>query len=201
MPSKSFGLEDLGKVWTGTLKQLDAEAHKGLLEAAYRGAKQVVTEIRETKPFAPIDQGSLIRSFVVQKTPEGAKLESRAPHAAHQEHGTKPFTAPLAILIEWGVRKARGGAGKTRAKVGKKGKKQAATRQDGHSQSSETEEQRARREKREQAKIEAGKRLGRRAWMSIRKRGIIPKGFFARASKHFDHFVTQAIHRRWLMVR
>lgn len=74
--------------------------------AAQEARTEVVRSIQALKP-APVDTGALVGSFRVTPTPDGADLQSIAPHAGFVEFGTKPHWAPLDPLVAWAGRKLR----------------------------------------------------------------------------------------------
>lgn len=92
------------------VKRSQEAARRALLAAAETCRTEVIKAIHATKPYAPIDQGWLNdpnRGWEVGEKADRAFLESRAPHAAFIEFGTKPHWAPLAPLKAWAERKLR----------------------------------------------------------------------------------------------
>ena len=105
--------------------ELGEAAETAMFRAAVRGKARAVEAIGEVAGsplsrarFNPVDTGEMRRSYVVRRIAGGAVLENVAPHAAHQEHGTRPFTPPIRPLERWAERKLRGSmrAGRGRAK-------------------------------------------------------------------------------------
>ena len=94
-----------------TLQRQQAAVVQGLRRGAVLCKAEVVREINATRPHPPVDLGEMRRSYVITPLPTGARLENVAPHAAHQEFGTRPFSAPKSVLLAWAGRKVRGGGG------------------------------------------------------------------------------------------
>ena len=144
------------------LEAIDHEIAKHAVLAMRRAAviakARAVRAIGETTPHVPVDLGEMRRSYMVIPLPNGARLENVAPHAAIQEYGTKPFSAPTAPLLAWAKRRARGTKGTAKA-------------------------------------------LARKAWSSIKRFGIKPKGFHARASQDFAGITAKAMAHEMKKVR
>ena len=102
--SREFSLATIGPELERVVRRHERAVVRGLRKAAHLCRTVAVQE-----PSVPVDTGQLKRSFVVTPIDGGAIVENIAPHAAHHEHGTRPFTPPLGALLAWGARKARGG--------------------------------------------------------------------------------------------
>jgi hypothetical protein len=85
--------------------QLNQAAINGARKAAARLVVLVEYQIRNAQPFPLVDRGSLVQQTNLVLTPTGANVRNDAPHAAPQEYGSRPFSAPLQPLLEWAERK------------------------------------------------------------------------------------------------
>lgn len=84
---------------------------QAMRRAAMRGRADVIRSIQGREGGEPVvDTGELSRSVRVTKTPKGAVLEVTARHAGYMELGTKPYRPPFGVLLQWATRKLRGGA-------------------------------------------------------------------------------------------
>ena len=160
MPSTTFTLDTIGAELERVGQRLGAAVQRGMYGAAERCRQRVVQAIDETKPHPPVDTGELKRSFKVVPVRGGAVLESGAPHAAHQEFGTRPFTPPFDPIYYWAQRKLRGA-----------------------------------RRARKKGRAREARQMARRVWRKIRREGITPKRFYARASRDFDRLTYVALQR------
>lgn len=175
---------------------MGAAAVKAMREAAYIGEARAVKSIDEVPQFnsevktPPVDLGQMRSSYAVDVVRDGAVLENRAPHAAHQEFGTRPFTPPRAPLMEWAKRKTRGGmmhGPVMPPALGPKGQPKqgpAKPRMFGP----RTPQMFGPRVAMTDADV-----LFQRAFNSIRRRGIIAKGYHAHASGFFGGYVEVAL--------
>lgn len=85
--------------------KLNQAAINGARKAAARLVVLVEYQIRNAQPFPLVDRGSLVQQTNLTLTPTGAIVRNDAPHAAPQEYGSRPFSAPLQPLLEWAKRK------------------------------------------------------------------------------------------------
>jgi hypothetical protein len=135
--------------------------------------------------------------------------------------GNAPFTPPFEVILEWARRKARGGSKKKR--TSRKKKKQGAEdsvqklldqsrRQLAQSRKhlaasrnllATPEERRAKASKRRAAKAKRAAAREKKAramagavWTSIRRKGMKPKRYYQRASKHFQDHVDKMVRRQ-----
>lgn len=130
---------------------------RGLRGGALYLHRTVVVEIGESTPYPAVDTGELRNSVDTEFTDEGAIVDVKAPHAAVMEHGARPFTPPLAPLIEWAKRKGLArGAGRSMPR----GTSRAA-----------------RRDREDQEAV----RIARAVQRKIAKVGIAPRNYFAKA--------------------
>lgn len=117
MSSSVITIGQLGPELLALSREMKTKADRALRRAAHRAVAEVVKEIDGSEPYAPVDTGELRRSNVVMKLAPGEYVvENVAPHAAHQEHGTRPFVPPAGPLRAWARRKARAGRGASRRK-------------------------------------------------------------------------------------
>ena len=70
---------------------------------------EAVRQVHATTPYPPVDTAALVRSFRHTATPDGCVVENTAPQAVWMEYGTRPHMPPLAPMVAWATRKARGG--------------------------------------------------------------------------------------------
>lgn len=155
---------------TAELVKANAKAAQdAFFMAAQMGKTEVIEQIDNTRPHAPVDTGTMRNGYQVRRLAIGAELVNPEPTAAFMEFGTRPHTPPLDALRLWASRKLRG--------MGKPG----AGRQGPRKRLGRGERERA---------IEA---LARAAQRSIAKRGIKARGFHARASKRFAEFIHKAL--------
>ena len=56
-------------------------------------------------PFPAVDRGIYREAWTVENIPDGAILFNPAPHAAAVEFGSRPFTPPYSVILEWVIRK------------------------------------------------------------------------------------------------
>lgn len=179
----------------GLIAKLDAQARldeqalqRACMAAALLGMGQAQREI-VNRPRPVKDQGQLAASYHVTPLANGARLENFAPHAAHQEYGTRPFWAPIGPLVDWARRKLRGKQLPPRAQGPRMalGPPAAPKMRIGTPHDAATvPHKRADREAAAQA-------MARGAQQSIARRGIIPKRFHAAASEHFPGFMRRAL--------
>ena len=199
MPSSIIRLEDAADV----LEAIDHEIAKAAIKATARAAQnartRAVRAIGETRPHVPVDLGDMLRSYMIIPLKNGTRLENVAPHAAIQEYGTKPFAAPFEPLLAWAKRKSRGGMDK---KEGPKLAPRLGPKRPprlGPSQA-KREGPRMKRNKAYRDRV-AVRQLARQAWNSIRKHGVIAKGFHARASQDFTAIMAKAMSHEMRKVR
>ncbi len=188
---------------------------RGLRQAARLGHGQVVKEIRGNKPFPVVDLGELLRSPKVENEPFGAVLEVTAPHGIFQEFGTGPaagnpqFTPPFEVIQDWALRKQRGLRKRkgTRKKTKKGAGSQKGKRRDQpegprspfevaraqHVRRKSKAGRAAAKAKREAAAQRAAKSMAGAVWTKIRRFGVTPKGYYARASEHFQDHVDERV--------
>lgn len=214
MPSRVFTPQEIGPELLRTDKRIQQAAIRGLRLAARLGRGQVVKEIRGNKPFPIVDLKQLVSSPKVTNIPEGAVLEVTATHGIYQEFGTGPaagnprFTPPFDVILQWAIRKQRGGP-KRKKKTGKKTKKGAgrpASKTRGGAPESPFERARAShtrektkasraktKAKREAAQAKAARRFAGAVWSNMRRFGMKGKNYYARASKHFQRHVDERV--------
>lgn len=225
MPGSTLDLGGYAREVRALGAALAGQAHAALFAAAHRGKRQAIEEIDATTPYPPTDLGQMRRSYEVNPDPRHVRamavnraagasarlpgavghivadpvveLENVAPHAAHQEYGTRPghifpekVGLPWAQRKTWRPKKRKARSRRTRAqraadppseklKHAPRGERKAGERKLTASQ---------------QAEAEA---LYQRAKWSIYKRGIKPKQFHERASQHFPRFVVEEMRRRY----
>jgi hypothetical protein len=85
--------------------EVTAAVVRGLRSAALRAKGEVVLEIGRSQPYPAVDTGGLRESVNVGLLPDGGIVTVDAPHAAHIEHGTRPFWPPMGPLLTWAIRK------------------------------------------------------------------------------------------------
>lgn len=170
-PGEILTSSQMSTVMRRVTKSLGGAAVKAMREAAYVGKARAVQSIDEVPQFnsdvktPPVDLGQMRSSYKVDRVADGAILENVAPHAAHQEFGTRPFTPNPATLRAWAKRKARRSKGAIpKGFIGPR--------------------------RSQEAEAEA---IFRRAFNSIRRRGIIAKGYHAHASGFFGGYVEVAL--------
>lgn len=78
---------------------------KGLRKGALRLERYTVQEIDRASPRPAVDTGELRKSVDSTFVPDGAIVSVDAPHAPFLEYGTRPFSPPIAPLMEWAKRK------------------------------------------------------------------------------------------------
>ncbi len=199
-PGEIITTSQMATVMKRVTKSIGGATVKGLRTAAHVAKARAVQSIREVPSFnsdvqfAPIDfgaAGGMLGSYTVENVSDGAVLENQAPHAAIQEFGTRPFTPPMAPLKAWAERKVRKAKrGKQRApKLGpkfdtKQGPKQAPMLGPKFQKPLSDKKQ---------AEANA---LARRAFNSIRARGVKAKGFHSHASQYFGGYVADALAQR-----
>lgn len=105
MPSDTYTLDTYGDELVAFMGRFTKAAHRGMHRAAQAGRTHVVKVIAEVKPFAPIDRGTMRRSYMITRIVSGYRLENVAPHAARQEYGTAPHTPVKSDLRAWARRK------------------------------------------------------------------------------------------------
>jgi len=103
MPNISFDavpalLRRLGKDFPEAVK-------RAAVEASHNGIGIVVETIDRTMPHKPVDSGGYRASWASEKTTDGARVYSDAPHAVFIERGTRPHWPPSKPLVLWAVRK------------------------------------------------------------------------------------------------
>ena len=112
-PGEILTSSQMSTVMRRVTKSLGGAAVKAMREAAYVGKARPVQSIDEVPQFnsdvktPPVDLGQMRSSYKVDRVADGAILENVAPHAAHQEFGTRPFIAPMGVLQAWAERKVR----------------------------------------------------------------------------------------------
>lgn len=193
-PGEILTSSQMSTVMRRVTKSLGGAAVKAMREAAYVGKARAVQSIDEVPQFnsdvktPPVDLGQMRSSYKVDRVADGAILENVAPHAAHQEFGTRPFIAPMGVLQAWAERKVR--RGKPRAKRAQKFGPKMPQRL-----GPKAPEQLGPRFQKplSDAKQAEANALANRAFSSIRKRGIIPKGYHAHASGYFGGYVERAL--------
>jgi hypothetical protein len=98
----------LGK-FAAVVRAMPDELHQaGINGARKAGAALVVLvtqAIRGNEPYPLVDRGRLVQDTNLVLTPDGCIVRNDAPHAAPQEYGARPFTAPRQVLLEWAKRK------------------------------------------------------------------------------------------------
>lgn len=108
MCAKAVSAEGLGTELRLIHRQVNQAAIDGMRTAAQRLRSDVVLEMGEVRPWAPIDTGTLRGAWATTNLPDGAAVENPTPYAAVMEYGARPFTPPLGPLREWAKRKMRG---------------------------------------------------------------------------------------------
>ncbi|MFH1568528.1 MAG: hypothetical protein ABIL09_11080 [Gemmatimonadota bacterium] len=177
-------MDTIGAELEAVMFRLGEGAERAMYRAALLAKRRAVQAIGEVVPFQPVDTGEMRRSYTVDRVPGGAVLENTAPHAAIQEYGTRPFTPPMEPLVQWAIRKSR----RAPQKKKKRGQRRARGKAAG-----QPKHEGAANSKRKANQLEAAKALARRAWVSIRARGVRPKGFHAAASKDFGKITHEAL--------
>lgn len=127
---------------------------RGLRAGALILQRTVVIEIGQTSPRPAVDTGELRNSVQYVQRPDGAAVTVDAPHAAAIENGTRPFTPPLQPLIDWVRRK---GIGRMEGPAPRRGRRRWRSAQ-------------------EASVINTARAIQ----MTIAKRGIAPRHYFAR---------------------
>lgn len=102
-------LAGAGKYFADLVARSRAAAVQALRRAAVDLQAEAVRQVGLVAPYPPVDTGAMRRSFLVSPTPDGAVVENTAPQAVWMEYGTRPHWAPIAPLLAWATRKARGG--------------------------------------------------------------------------------------------
>lgn len=173
---------------------------QAMRRAALRGRADVVRSIQGREGGEPIvDTGELSRSVRVTKTPKGAVLEVTAKHAGYLELGTKPFRPPFGVLLQWASRKLRGGAlpetdrGRGRGMIAQGRGRTRSLRP--RSLAAKAPSKPSPLSKRDRAVRE----LAGRAFGSISRYGIEPRGYYSHVSARFRgyarHEMRAAIRR------
>lgn len=171
------------------LRRLPERARKamvrGLFSAALRTKAEVVIQIDTTKPFPPIDRGTMRRSVDVDRHPDGALLSVGVPYAAVMEHGTRPFFPPLQPLEDWVERKGLAGK-RPRVRMRK------SEKEGGGLGKAEFLERKATAAAQYQSEI---KSIAYAIALKISREGIAPRHFFAKAMEKVPVFLRQEIER------
>lgn len=100
MATKTVNLRDL----SSELGAYSEAAIKTLKDATLTGIARSIPDLVET---SPVDTGLYAQSWGFKKEEWGAILGNYAPHAPIIEHGARPFTPPLAPLLQWAKRVLR----------------------------------------------------------------------------------------------
>lgn len=85
--------------------QLTQQGINGVRKAGARLVVLVEHQIRNNSPYPLVDRGRLVADTNLTLTPDGCIVRNNAPHAAPQEYGARPWSAPIQPLIEWATRK------------------------------------------------------------------------------------------------
>ena len=200
MPGTDFDLGSIGRELAATERRIQRALVKGLRHAAVLSRNRVIDEIRTTTPHPPVDTGEMSRvsSWPITPILEGGKpsgwaLDAATQQASIMEFGTRPFWPPLDPIVAWAKRKMRG---KRKATLGRSkrspGRKRPNSGGSGRGSGRSTSPGRKRRKA---SADRAAIRMAQAVRVAISKRGIKPRGFYARASAHFGKFAQQGIDR------
>lgn len=152
---------------------------RGFQRAALRLNAYTVEEIDTAQPYPAVDTGELRSSVDTTFVDDGAIVTVDAPHAGILEYGTRPFTPPLAPLVEWVKRKGFSRPSKT---FGPQTQRQTTLRS---TLAQYRREARASglgaREARVSAEDRMATEIARAIQRKISQRGIAPRGYFAKA--------------------
>ncbi len=228
-PSTILSPDQLGPELASIVRDHSREIKLAMFTAAHRGIREVVLEIDNTPAVlrrtrgksrgralpAPVDQGELKRSGVVERLSGGdVAIEFTAPHAAHMEFGTRPHVAPIAPLKAWAKRKGRGSGAAPRPKRGRRRARRASTvprpqtrsnsgvrslRSGGGTRSGASSIRTSAAQARSRRRVLRKKRfdqLARAAQASIRKHGTEGRHFYARASQKFPLILDEELRKR-----
>ncbi len=94
---KSVNLEDLGRI-------LKAEPKRQMKEIRLATRTGLLRSIPSLVQNSPVDTGLYASSWQFSETEKTMILGNFAPHAAIIEYGARPFTPPIAPLLEWAKR-------------------------------------------------------------------------------------------------
>lgn len=97
MSVKKVNLSEFAK----ELKQFSGEWTKDLRDAAARGVAKSIPLLVQN---SPVDTGLYAQSWDMTVDEEKIILGNYAPHASIIEYGARPFTPPIAPLLEWAKR-------------------------------------------------------------------------------------------------
>lgn len=152
---------------------------RGFQRAALRLNAYTVEEIDTAKPYPAVDTGELRSSVDATFVDDGAIVTVDAPHAGIIEYGTRPFTPPLAPLVEWVKRKGFARPSRT---FGPQTQRQTTLRS---TLAQYRREARASglgaKEARVSAEDKAATEIARAIQRKIARDGIAPRGYFAKA--------------------
>ena len=84
---------------------LNTSAVRAFQKAGDHLEGQVVVQISTAEPHPAVDTGHMRQSVTKHNLPNGCEVTVDAPYSASMEFGTRPFTPPLAPLLEWATRK------------------------------------------------------------------------------------------------
>lgn len=200
-------MASIGPELERTDRRIQQALIKGLRHAAVLGRNAVIREIVATRPHPPIDLGEMVRVSSWPITPLlgpggviGWVLESTTVQASVMEFGTRPFWPPLEPLEAWAARKLRAKAKATR-KPRKKTSKGRRVRGFGGAKGlgalvpKQAPVRGKRQRQRSKAELAEAKRMAKAVRYAISKRGIRPRGFYARASAMFETYLEQSLSR------
>lgn len=105
MAKKKISIAKFAAILSAMPDDLSKAAINGVRKAGARLVVLVEHQIRNNTPFPLVDRGRLVQDTKIILTPTGCIVRNDAPHAAPQEYGSRPFSAPIQPLKEWAERK------------------------------------------------------------------------------------------------
>jgi hypothetical protein len=103
MTVKVIKLENAADELSEFMKASVEEYKRAVVSGLARSIPQLVQD-------SPVDTGLYAQSWAFTATETEAVIGNYAPHAAIIEHGTRPFTPPIAPLLAWAKRVLKDGS-------------------------------------------------------------------------------------------
>lgn len=204
MPGETLTLSNYGRSLKATDNKIKRAMIKGLRHAAVLSRNRVIVEIATTSPHPPVDTGEMSRvsSWPITPLLEGGKvagwaLDAATKQADFMEFGTKPHWPPFDPIHAWVLRKLRGRKKSTRGKGKKPGRKSGGKGKSGNVSNRQVVSLKkiANAQRKRKSAARNAKKIANAVRFAISKRGIKPRGYYARASVHFSGFVDDGLRR------
>lgn len=95
---------------TDFAKELGKWSDKSIKDLKQATVKGIARSIPDLVAASPVDTGLYAQSWDFHETEMGAIIGNYAPYAGVIEDGARPFTPPLAPLLEWAKRVLKSGS-------------------------------------------------------------------------------------------